>query len=758
MRTFLVFIFAVVLSTVSLFGQNWNSIVNKQFIKDIGQTIDSTMWFVSDYGMLSFDGINWHSYPIYNITNGHTLNSIYTSGSEVWIATNGGAVLFDGNASYLYDINSTFGGLGNDEIMAITKDQTGRIWFGTSDGIYVFDGSSWSNFNSEIYTEILSLCFDSQNRMWVGTDIGLACYNSTSWNVYTSVNSGLINDFVTEIHEDASGNLWFGTPQGLSFFNGVNWVDFDQSDGLPSSIITGIDSDASGNLWVSTNNGLAKFDYSVWTTFNSGIISFLQNEINSVFCDSSDKLWLAADTGISLYSSGLWMNYPSIPISSIQGLETDSQHNMWILSGGLYKYNQSSFTQIPNLPFANNYSIHVDPLDKVWFTGITGPVSWNGTQWYLDIYNTSPLEFNDPLCISSDINGDICFGTNNFGVTHTDSINELTSWWYFNDNSGLLSEIVFSIFWDRNNNTIWAGTLQGLASIDSNNIVTDHRSDYNLGNASIYCINGDSFGNIWVGTYGSGLIKYDGSTWTVYNTSNGLASNYILDIAFEDDSIIWIGTANGASRFDGNSFINYSITDGLVSNVVYHVAIDSSDTKWFGTANGISLFHEYVMPTTLNLDIGAKSTASFEIKDLNNWQVTQSESWINVDITSGTTDAVITITAAPNDSIVRSGVITVFDNDLNFREIVHVIQEGSHVSIQEKFPESVFTVFPNPIANEIHLYISEPAMVFMYNTTGSIVKSWLADNNSVQSIAELPSGIYYLSCLKINKVLKIVKL
>ena len=37
----------------------------------------------------------------------------------------------------------------------------------------------------------------------------------------------------------------------------------------------------------------------------------------------------------------------------------------------------------------------------------------------------------------------------------------------------------------------------------------------------------DNEGNLWIGTYGSGLMKYDGKTYTYYTQKDGLSHNYI---------------------------------------------------------------------------------------------------------------------------------------------------------------------------------------------------------------------------------------
>ena len=41
----------------------------------------------------------------------------------------------------------------------------------------------------------------------------------------------------------------------------------------------------------------------------------------------------------------------------------------------------------------------------------------------------------------------------------------------------------------------------------------------------------DKYGNIWLGTYGGGLSKYDGKTFTHYTEKEGLSNNVILVVS-----------------------------------------------------------------------------------------------------------------------------------------------------------------------------------------------------------------------------------
>ena len=55
----------------------------------------------------------------------------------------------------------------------------------------------------------------------------------------------------------------------------------------------------------------------------------------------------------------------------------------------------------------------------------------------------------------------------------------------------------------------------------------------------------------------------------------------------------WVGyNGSGVGRFDGQTWITYSTDDGLASNVVYAIAFDEMGRKWFGTDNGVSIFND----------------------------------------------------------------------------------------------------------------------------------------------------------------------
>ncbi|UCH15153.1 MAG: hypothetical protein JSV22_04095, partial [Bacteroidales bacterium] len=81
------------------------------------------------------------------------------------------------------------------------------------------------------------------------------------------------------------------------------------------------------------------------------------------------------------------------------------------------------------------------------------------------------------------------------------------------------------------------------------------------------------------------------NTWTIYNTSNGLAENYILSLFEDSQGNIWAGTfSGGVCKFDGKQWTNYNTDDGLIDITVLTITEDIAGNIWFGTFGGISVF------------------------------------------------------------------------------------------------------------------------------------------------------------------------
>ncbi|KPA15833.1 chemotaxis protein CheY [Candidatus Magnetomorum sp. HK-1] len=122
---------------------------------------------------------------------------------------------------------------------------------------------------------------------------------------------------------------------------------------------------------------------------------------------------------------------------------------------------------------------------------------------------------------------------------------------------------------------------------------------FDIGGEPSFAMIMDKDGFLWVGSFFSGLVKFDGSSIKNYKAGvDSISSNFVTQIFEDSDGIIWIGTNEGLNCYDKqtNKFTVYKNdpTDSasLVNNVFnlssQTIIEDSSGLLWFGTQGGLS--------------------------------------------------------------------------------------------------------------------------------------------------------------------------
>ena len=72
-------------------------------------------------------------------------------------------------------------------------------------------------------------------------------------------------------------------------------------------------------------------------------------------------------------------------------------------------------------------------------------------------------------------------------------------------------------------------------------------------------------GALWIGTWGHGLYKFDGTHWSYFDQASGiLPDNSCLALACEEDpnsdsSVVWVGTNSGLMKYDGQNWEKISV-------------------------------------------------------------------------------------------------------------------------------------------------------------------------------------------------------
>jgi hypothetical protein len=128
----------------------------------------------------------------------------------------------------------------------------------------------------------------------------------------------------------------------------------------------------------------------------------------------------------------------------------------------------------------------------------------------------------------------------------------------------------------------------------------------------VHSITEDKSGNLWFGTYGGGVSRYDGKSFTNFTTDHGLANNSIPSITEDKSGNLWFGTEEGLSLLSNDArekleektdkvrskdkisstiFKSFKIADGLPDNFVTNVIQMPNGKIAVGTNLGITLFN-----------------------------------------------------------------------------------------------------------------------------------------------------------------------
>ncbi len=85
---------------------------------------------------------------------------------------------------------------------------------------------------------------------------------------------------------------------------------------------------------------------------------------------------------------------------------------------------------------------------------------------------------------------------------------------------------------------------------------------------------------LWITTFNSGVVRFNGQEMKAYTKKQGLSNNYVTDIGQDKYHYVWIATQNGLNRFDGQHFKYYLTNDSLYAEIEA-IAIDSNSRVWF---------------------------------------------------------------------------------------------------------------------------------------------------------------------------------
>ncbi|MPM27752.1 hypothetical protein SDC9_74266 [bioreactor metagenome] len=150
------------------------------------------------------------------------------------------------------------------------------------------------------------------------------------------------------------------------------------------------------------------------------------------------------------------------------------------------------------------------------------------------------------------------------------------TWAYpgYESKGNISGNVVYHVMVDETG-IVWISTFNGLNRLDpvTGKIYVFHHDKGNpasISNDRILSTFEDSRGNIWVGTFGGGLCKYDRKTgiFRRFSKMEGMPDNVIYNIIEDEAGYLWLTSNSGLIRFNQDDFTNtnYDVNDGIQSH------------------------------------------------------------------------------------------------------------------------------------------------------------------------------------------------
>ena len=293
------------------------------------------LWFgTSNDGLYQYDGKSFRQFLMADGLNSNAINDILEDKSgKIWIGTKDGICLYDGKTFAKIQIPLPKNLLPNKNnpnqthiVYDMMQDKAGKLWFVTIDGVYVYDGKSFTQFLiNEAENGFLSsndkverILEDNAGNIWLGgrTNEGVFRYDGKSITNFKLKEITLQFESRQVSHswawpqwQDKNGNIWFSNWGGAYRYDGKTFTSFTKSDGLAgyNGLVAKIIEDKNGNLWFGGDGGLSRYDGKSFTCFKDGLIN---PWIWSIFEDTSGNLWVGTrETGLYLFDGKTFIDY-----------------------------------------------------------------------------------------------------------------------------------------------------------------------------------------------------------------------------------------------------------------------------------------------------------------------------------------------------------------------------------------------------------------------------------------------------------------
>ena len=504
-----------------------------------------------------------------------------------------------------------------------------------------------STANELSQTGIYRIVQDNQGFMWFATRYGLYRYDGYGFKVFAhdpDKPNSLSGAQVNTIFKDRDGTLWVSGAQFLDKLNAAA----EAFTRYPVPDVRHISQDRSGILWLaSATAGLCSLDPATeqirhYSSDPHDPSSLSSNGVIYTGEDKEGRFWVANDGYLDELDRRTGRAIQHIPLTEAPfgfGFYEDRLSIFWIFHvspNSLTAFDRKTNTlthyalpesQPPGTAVTRITAILEDHTGALWIaTHGSGLLRYDRDHRRFIRYRNDPadpdsLPQNEVDALFEDREGGIWVGLGSMGVvrftTNAPPFKRLP-----HAPASRVEPFVGAIYEDRQR-AVWVGTPQALNRIDRKaGTLTSYRRGAPAASTDVITLRDDHAGNLWVGTYGHGLLRFDPRTGRFVPylhdpaDPHSLSNDFVTRLLVDHSGTLWVGTKSGLNRFDAvtQRFTTYKLGPRDSNAVYLELVEDREGALWLGTEfSGLQRFdpatgkveiyrHDINRPRTLSDD------------------------------------------------------------------------------------------------------------------------------------------------------------
>jgi diguanylate cyclase (GGDEF)-like protein len=472
---------------------------------------------------------------------------------------------------YAFQEDSDNQGLNSLTINCLLQDRTGIVWACTENGLYQFDGSTYTRLGAE---------------------------------------EGILDSYILSLHQDTSGELWVGTSSGIYHGDGRHFTAITSEAGSLPGSLPGSLAGSSGQQLASTSSGqvlavshrrlfqLTKaIPGGAWSVAPFIPQPFINShpqlvDIYSVYAARDGSIWAGCGNSICQFApSGvkIWDSANGVNSDTWAQFLEDSAGRLW--ARGYHHIleltpHAAAFTNqdIPSTPVSFTtplVPIVEDTLHRIITRTDRGLAIWSQGHWQT-LGALNGLDVPGILALMVDRDGTLWLGTYGKGVERWLGNGNWETW---GTGQGLDGNIVWSTVRDHRG-TLWGATEHGIVTFDRDGRRFEPWApNPNVPRGQVISVTEGPDRNLWFSTSAGRLLRYspDTNVSRIWNMPSGMRW---LWRATSDR--IWGMTNTGLYSFNPASDDVEKVHDPAVpEQPFFDVCEDAYHALWFASNAGI---------------------------------------------------------------------------------------------------------------------------------------------------------------------------